>query len=68
MASAGSRPTAGGNERPDGVPSQNSGEKNACQQGWCRQLHETSPLLGRGMTTELHIALYRLRIFASPCE
>ena len=45
-ASAGSRPTAGGNERPDGVPNQNAGEKNACQQGWCRQLHDTSPCLG----------------------
>ena len=45
LVTAGSRPTPGGNERPDGVSNQNASEKNACQQGWCRQLHETGPCL-----------------------
>jgi hypothetical protein len=45
LVTAGSRPTPGGNERPDGEPNQNAGEKNACHQGWCRQVHETSPCL-----------------------
>jgi len=45
LATAGSRPMPGGNERPDGVANQNACEKNARQQSWCRQLHEMDSLL-----------------------
>jgi hypothetical protein len=39
-APAGSRPTSGGNKRPDDVANQNAGKKNARQiESWWNHLH-----------------------------
>jgi hypothetical protein len=43
-APAGSRPTSGGNKRPDDVANQNAGKKNACQiESWWNRLHLMRP-------------------------
>ena len=44
-APAGSRPTSGGNKRPDDVANQNAGKKNARQiENWWNHLHLMRPL------------------------
>lgn len=51
VATEGSCPTSGGNQRPDGVANQNAGKKNARQiESWWRHLHLMRPLQGHGQT------------------
>lgn len=38
-----SRPSPSGHKRSDSIANQSAREKNADQQGWCRQLHEWIP-------------------------